>query len=138
VETRPAKPRTVVKVRRHRADLFPPAAKAWWSRCHIDLEEYEEPGNCWNASAILGGRVVAILLFRLGSNHIDCLGTWVQRSHRRRGIGAALWRAMIKRFAKGRTVHVNTTSMAGTRLVQSLSRSVSFKIRHNIWHPPRL
>lgn len=68
------------------------------------------------------GRVVAAVAWRYDKErpgHIHTLGTYVSLLYRQRGIGTALWRAMIG-ITGARVIHAEPVSFEGFTLVKSL------------------
>ncbi len=74
-------------------------------------------------TAYAEGVLIGWFRFTIRRGTLHAQGTWVAKSHRRQGIGKALWRHALRR-TKPRRVEVLTVSRGGTALLSSLRRDL--------------
>jgi len=91
-------------------------ADAWdFLSCLVD-EDASHAATVYEA-----GRLIAWLRVTKVRSTLFAQGTWVDKEHRRRGLGKALWQHTLERL-RPRYVEVSVVSQEGAALVKSLRR----------------
>jgi len=73
------------------------------------------------AKAYIGNVIVGYFDFRLDKGLIKAQGTSVHPNHQKKGIGSAMWSAMIKKYNPA-SVSVSTISESGENLVRKMKK----------------